>query len=174
MKQELYTLKSKNFSKKCSFLATSAQVVTKHTNSLSHRFSKEYGILEFKINTSFGQEIDRRNIEFYVYFTMRTEKDTPIWTCLSVCLTGFFVGFFWVFIAILCRILQSLTLPPGAKIEATMQHEITRMTSENLVRIKLTQMRLQFRGCRSFFGDPKHDLGRILTTLHRYRKNENS
>ena len=31
---------------------------------------------------------------------------------------------------------QNLTLGPQAKIEATMQHEITRMTSENLVNFK--------------------------------------
>ena len=31
-------------------------------------------------------------------------------------------------------ILQNLTLGPEAKIEATMQHEITRLTSENLVK----------------------------------------
>ena len=32
--------------------------------------------------------------------------------------------------------LQNLTLGPEAKIEATMQHEITRLTSENLVKLR--------------------------------------
>ncbi len=34
-------------------------------------------------------------------------------------------------------VFQNLTLGPEAKIEATMQHEITRLTSENLVKRNL-------------------------------------
>lgn len=39
---------------------------------------------------------------------------------------------FWLIAYFVCAI-QNLTMTPEAKIEATMQHEITRLTSENLV-----------------------------------------
>jgi len=38
-----------------------------------------------------------------------------------------------VFTNCVCCVCQSLTMTPEARMEATMQHEITRLTSENLV-----------------------------------------
>lgn len=49
---------------------------------------------------------------------------------------------------------QNLQLPPEARIEASLQHEITRLTNENLVREMLLQ-------CNDF-----RTLGRGITSAH--------
>ena len=51
----------------------------------------------------------------------------------------------------LCCECQSLTMNPEARMEATMQHEITRLTSENLVSCLLSSAQHQWRPASAVF-----------------------